>query len=177
MRIAVFCSSSANIDPDFVKTTAKLGRWAGENGHDIVFGGCGLGLMETVAAAARQAGGRTVGVIPEVMTRSGRASDNVDVTIPCDNLSDRKELMLARADAIVALPGGIGTLDEIFTVAASATVGYHSKPVILYNMKGFWNSLTTFLDELDRQGVLRGDWRALLPVANDLEELKALIGG
>lgn len=175
MRIAVFCSANADIDPDFFRMTEELGRWAGANGHTIVFGGCNMGLMECVAAATRSAGGKTVGVVPTIIEQGGRKSDNVDVTISCDNLSDRKDLLLAQSDVGIALPGGIGTLDEVFTVAASATIGYHSKPVILYNMKGFWNSLIALLDDMQSRGMIRGDWRRVIKTADSLEKLTGLI--
>ena len=172
MRIAVFCSANADIDPDFFALTEELGRWIGGNGHSLVFGGCNMGLMECVAAAARSAGGKTVGVVPSIVERGGRTSDNVDVNIPCDNLSDRKDLLLSHSDVCVALPGGIGTLDEVFTVAASATIGYHSKRVILFNIKGFWNPLITLLDDIQGRGMMRRPWREYISVASGMEELK-----
>ena len=92
-----------------------------------------------------------------IVEKSGRISDYVDVEIPCDNLSDRKQLMMDQSDVFIALPGGIGTLDEVFTVAASATIGYYQKPVILYNMKGFWDSLIALLDDLQAKGMIRGN--------------------
>ena len=89
----------------------------------------------------------------------------MDVCIPCDNLSDRKELMTAQCDAAVALPGGLGTLDEVFTMAASATIGYHHKPIVLLNAGGFWDSLVALLDDLQRKGMVRGEWRSIIKVA------------
>lgn len=97
-----------------------------ENGHTLVFGGCNLGLMECVAKAVHDAGGTTIGVVPMIIEKGGKVSDHVDVKMMCDNLSDRKDLMLAQCDVAVALPGGVGTLDEIFTIAASASIGYVS---------------------------------------------------
>ena len=145
MKIAVFCSANSAIDPSYFAAAEELGRRAAEGGHTIVFGGCNLGLMECVAKAARSAGGRTIGVIPTIIERGGKASPNVDVSIPCDNLSDRKDLMTAQCDAAVALPGGLGTLDEVFTMAASSTIGYHHKPIVLLNVGGFWNKLRSLL--------------------------------
>lgn len=171
MKIAVFCSANSNIDAGYFKAADELGRWAGENGHTIVFGGCNLGLMECVARAAREAGGRTIGVVPSIIERGGKASDNMDVTIPCDNLSDRKDLMVAQCDVAVALPGGVGTLDEIFTMAAAASIGYHHKRVILYNVNGFWNSLVALLNDLKAKGVIRDGFDLDLLVADSLEEV------
>lgn len=82
---------------------------------------------------------------------------------------------MLHSDVFVALPGGIGTLDEVFTVVASATIGYHEKKVILYNMKGFWDSFVTFMDDLHAKGVTRKQWRTYIQVANSLEELTALL--
>lgn len=171
MEICIFCSANANIDPAYFAATEELGRWAAENGHTIVFGGCDMGLMECVAGAAKAAGGRTVGVIPTRVEERGHISKNVDVEMMCDNLNDRKALMMAHSDVFIALPGGIGTLDEIFTVAASATIGYHSKCVILYDIKGFWQPLVALLDGMARQGMVRGEWREHIKVAATLEEV------
>ena len=155
--------------------TEELGRWMGENGHTVVFGGCNMGLMECVARAAHDAGGRCIGVVPSIIEKGGRMSDYVDVHIPCDNLDDRKSLMVAQSDINIALPGGIGTLDEVFTVCAAASIGYHHKRVILYNMKGFWNSLLAMLDDLELRGVLRAGFRETLLVANTLEDIQSLL--
>lgn len=175
MKIAVFCSANSNLDPDFFKMTEELGRWMAENGHTLVFGGCNLGLMECVAKAVHDAGGTTIGVVPMIIEKGGKVSDHVDVKMMCDNLSDRKDLMLAQCDVAVALPGGVGTLDEIFTIAASASIGYHSKPVILYNMKGFWNSLLAMLGDLKAKGVIRSGFDKTLMTADSMDELKALL--
>ncbi len=171
MKICVFCSANEQIDPDFFSATEELGRWAAENGHVIVYGGVNQGLMECLGRAAHQAGGRTIGVVPTIVEKTGRVSDHVEIEIPCDNLSDRKQLMMDKSDVFIALPGGIGTLDEIFTVAASATIGYHAKPVILYNLKGFWNPLIQLLDDLQERGMVRGQWRDYINVISKLEDL------
>ena len=140
-----------------------------------MYGGVNQGLMESVAKAARGEGGRTVGVIPRIVEKSGRISDHVDVEVLCEDLTDRKQLMMDRSDVFIALPGGIGTLDEVFTVAASATIGYHRKHVILYNMKGFWDDLLTLLDNLQQRGMVRGRWRDYIAVANNLDEIKEIL--
>lgn len=175
MKICIFCSANQQIDPDFFRMTEELGLWAAREGHTIVYGGVNQGLMECVASATKQAGGHTVGIVPMIVERSGRVSQYVDVEIPCDSLHDRKELMEVQGDVFVALPGGIGTLDEVFTIAASATIGYHQKPVILYNMKGFWDSLIALLDDLQQRGFVRNEWRQYISVASSLEQLATLL--
>lgn len=175
MKICVFCSANEQIDPEFFTLTEELGRWAAAKGHSIVYGGVNQGLMECVAKATKEAGGRTIGVVPMMVEKSGRTSDYVEVEIPCDNLTDRKQLMMDQSDVFIALPGGIGTLDEVFTVAASATIGYHQKLVILYNMNGFWNELIALLDSLQQKGMIRGNWRQYIKTADSLEEISRLI--
>jgi uncharacterized protein (TIGR00730 family) len=176
MKIGVFCSANQNIDADFFRATEQMGRWMAEKGHTLVFGGCNIGLMECIGRAVHDNGGRTIGVVPQIVEKGGGTFSDLDVFIPCDNLSDRKDLMLMQSDVIVALPGGIGTLDEIFTVAGSKTIGYHQKRVILYNMKGFWDSLIALLDDLQARGVIRGDYHDMITAASTLEELQRLIG-
>ena len=175
MKIGVFCSANSNIDTDFFSLTRELGTWIGQNGHTLVFGGCNMGLMECIAQSVHEAGGSTIGVVPQVIEKGGKVSDFVDVNIACDNLSDRKDLMLLQSDILIALPGGIGTLDEIFSVAAAHTIGYHNKRVIIYNMKGFWDSTIRMLDDLQSQGLIRGSWRNYIQIANSMEQIQLLI--
>ena len=175
MKICVFCSANKQIDPEFFTMTEELGKWAAENGHTIVYGGVNQGLMECLAKASKEAGGRTIGVVPMIVEKSGRISDFVDVEIPCDNLHDRKQLMEDQSDVFIALPGGLGTLDEIFTIVASATIGYHQKMVILYNMKGFWNNLIALLDDLQDKGMVRGDWQQYIKTADSIKEISRLL--
>lgn len=146
-----------------------------DQGHTLVYGGCNSGLMEAVGRAVHEGGGMTIGVIPTLVEQGGRQSQFVDVEIPCDNLDDRKHLMLAQCDVAVALPGGIGTLDELFTVAASHTIGYHQKMVILYNIEGFWDSLVALLDDLQAKGMIRGNYTEYIQVANNMDELRQLL--
>ena len=175
MKICVFCSANQQIDPAFFTMTEELGTWAAKNGHSIVYGGVNQGLMECLGKAVKEAGGRTIGVVPMIVENTGRISDYVEVEIPCDNLTDRKQLMMDQSDVFIALPGGLGTLDEVFTIAASATIGYHHKPVILYNMKGFWNQLIALLDNLQAKGMIRGEWRQYIKTADSLEEISHLL--
>jgi len=175
MKICIFCSANQNIDPDFFTLTKELGEWIAKEGHTLVYGGVNQGLMECVGEACHNNGSLTIGVIPQIVEKSGRISDFVDVDIPCDNLSDRKQLMSDQSDVFIALPGGIGTIDEIFTIASSATIGYHQKRVILYNMKGFWDSLIGMLNDLQQRGMIRGNWHEFIVVANNIEEIKQLL--
>ena len=164
MNIAVFCSANNNIDPDYFRAAEVLGRWIGANGHTLVYGGGNSGLMECIGKAVHEAGGRTVGVIPRIMEEGRRVSDYVDVEIPCEDLSDRKAIMQERSDEFYALPGGIGTIDEVFTVASAATIGYHHKKVTLCNVKGFWDSLITLLNDHQQKGMIRGEYHDYIEI-------------
>lgn len=171
MKIGIFCSANDNISQEYFRLTEELGQWCAKNDHSIVYGGTNMGLMECIAKAAHGAGGRTIGVVPSIVEKNGKTSRFIDVEIPCVNLSDRKDLLVQYSDVLVALPGGLGTLDEVFTVASSSCIGYHDKRVILYNMNGFWDSLIALLDDLTGKGMIRGDYHDYIDVADSLEEL------
>ena len=168
MNICVFCSAN-DVAPQYVAAAEKLGRWLGREGHTLVYGGANLGLMEAVARAAHEAGATVVGVVPAILEKTGRASDHIDVRVLCDSLDDRKAIMVERSDLFVALPGGVGTLDEIFTVVAAASIGYHHKRVVLLNIDGFWDSLLAMLDDLQSKGVLRPGLKETLTVVTEVE--------
>ncbi len=175
MKIGVFCSANQQLAPEIFEKTRNLGQWMAKEGHMLVYGGVNSGLMECIAEVVHKSGGRTIGIIPRIVQREGRISQYVDIEIMCDNLNDRKQLMEDQSDVFIALPGGIGTLDEIFTMAASATIGFHQKRVILYNIGGFWNSLIAMLDHLQASGVIRKEWQTYIQVANSLDDIKELL--
>ena len=127
--------------------------------------------MECVAQAAKAHGAFVMGVVPTKLEERGAVSDMLDVTFRTDNLSDRNDVMLRESDVLVALPGGIGTLDEVFHVMASASIGYHTKKVIFYNINGFWNDLLDFLRSMKESKFARRPLENFYFVANNLEEL------
>ena len=141
LSIAIFCSAAQNLPTSHYEQTKLLGRWIGEQRWRLVYGGASLGLMEYVARAAKEAGGIVAGVIPDKLVERGIVSNLLDENIPVHSLGERKEMMLRESDLFIALPGGLGTLDEIFHVLGESSIGYHSKPVVLYNINGFWDSM------------------------------------
>jgi hypothetical protein len=175
MKIGIFCSANNQINASYFHQTEELGKWIARNGHVVVFGGVNQGLMECIAKAVKEADGKTIGVVPSIVEETGRTSQYNDHVLTCNNLSERKQLMLDESDVFIALPGGVGTLDEVFTVAASYTIGYHHKQVILYNMKGFWNSTIQMLDDMQQRGMVRGQWHDYILVANSLDEIEQLL--
>ena len=174
MKIAVFCSANSNIAPIYFERTAELGRYMALHGHELVFGGCNMGLMECIARSVSENGGHSIGVIPSKIEEHGAISKYVCDRRFVSNLSQRKDLMLELADIVVALPGGIGTLDEVFTVAAAATIGYHSKKIVLYNIDGFWNKLYDTLLHLQESGFIRGKLTDYIILTDKLEDIFTL---
>ena len=174
-NIAVFCAASEEIDSLYVLSATAVGNMLGRIGATLVYGGARFGLMEATAKAAKASGAKVVGVVPMILEERGRVSSLIDEKVNCRNLSDRKDIMLQRSDILVALPGGIGTLDEIFHVMAAATIGYHSKKVVLYNVNGFWNPLLATIDEMSQAGFVRGEFGKYLFVANNIGELEKMI--
>ena len=136
-KIAVFYSASDAIEPVFMEKARELGAWLGQHRKWLVYGGSNTGLMEALARSATENGAMIMGVVPTKLEEHGRVSDLLDVTFHSVNLSDRKDIMLQESDVMVALPGGIGTLDEVFHVMAACSIGYHQKKVIFYNVGGF----------------------------------------
>ena len=171
IKIGIFCAASGNIDASYFENAAEVGRWIGNNGYALVYGGADLGLMECVAQAVKSTGGKVIGVVPAKLEENGHVSTLLDETIHTHNLSDRKDEIVALSDYIVALPGGVGTLDEIFHVIAAASIGYHSKKVILYNFNGFYDTLLRALEEMADKGFTRHSLSTYLEVVDSLEQL------
>ena len=168
MNIAVFCSANNNIAPDYFRAAEELGTmdWKEPDIRLVLWWSQQVDLMECIGKAVHEAGGRTIGVIPRILEEGRRVSDYVDVEIPCEDLTDRKAIIMERSDEFYALPGGIGTIDEIFTVAASASIGYHHKKVTLVNVQGFWDSLIALLNDQQEKGMMRGRLHDYIEIKN-----------
>lgn len=174
-KIGIFCSASENIDKLYFDTASQIGRWMGETGKTLIYGGASLGLMECVAQAVKTSGGCVVGVVPAKLEENGQVSTLPDRIIHTRNLSDRKDIIVEESDILVALPGGVGTLDEIFHVMAAASIGYHHKRVVFYNVDGFYDSLLKALDEIGDKHFVRHPLSTYYDVAYTLEELKEIL--
>jgi len=177
MKVSVFCSACEGLDRQFQEAAWGLAEGLARAGHVIVYGGTNMGLMGIVAEAARSVGGDVVGVVPRILKMEGGRRVYPDLTelVWCNNLSDRKDIMVERSDAIIALPGGIGTLDEVFTVAAANTIGFHSKRVILYDVDNFWQPMMDLLEALQQRGMIRGHYSDFFVRVSSLEELMPLL--
>ena len=141
MKIAVYCSAKDAIAEEYLRIGDAVGRWIGEAGNTLVYGGATGGLMSRVSKAAKQAGATVIGVIPTRIIAAGRKADNCDRLIEVSSMSERKQRMRDEADVIVCLPGSYGTLDEMMDAMSSGIVGEHHKPVYVLNYKGFYEPL------------------------------------
>jgi len=173
-RIGVFLSSRSDVPAAYRKAAEDIGRWIGATGRTLVYGGARKGLMETLARHVKKNGGRVVGVVPQILVDKKLESDCVDVTFYCADLNDRKAILMRESDILVALPGGIGTLDEVFTVLAASAIGTERKRVVLYNVDGCWDTLLRLLDELHAKGLSAAPASGTVETASTPEQLDAL---
>ena len=156
--VCVYCGSKPGVDPAFALMARTVGRWIGEHCGQLVYGGGNNGLMGMVAEATLKSGGRVVGVIPRALVEKEWANNDCTELHIVDTMHERKRLMAEKADAFLALPGGIGTFEEFFEVWTWRQLGYHDKPVGLLNLSGYYDPLVAFLRSTVAQGFM-GDWQ------------------
>ena len=174
-KIGVYLSSKSGLPAAYQQAAREVGALIGRTGRTLVYGGARKGLMEILAQSVRAHGGRVYGMVPDILVERGLVSDAIDVTFRCVDLSDRKDMMNRESDLLVALPGGIGTLDELFTALATATIGIGRMPVVLYNAGGCWDSLLETLGRLKDDGLISEDFSELFAVVDDVEDLERLL--
>lgn len=141
MKIAVYCSAKNSIPEEYLQLGDAVGRWIGEHGHALVYGGATGGLMSRTSNAAKAAGAYVIGVIPPRIKAAGRLAAHCDELIEVANMSERKQTMRDQAEVIVCLPGSYGTLDEMMDATSAAIVGEHHKPTLVLNHNGFYEPL------------------------------------
>ncbi|CAN7286435.1 TIGR00730 family Rossman fold protein [Acidovorax sp. LjRoot117] len=156
--ICVYCGSRPGENPAFAEAAKAVGHWIGGHGGQLVYGGGRSGLMGTVAEATRQAGGRVVGVIPQALVDKELANRLCDELHIVQTMHERKAMMAERSDAFVALPGGVGTFEELFEVWTWRQLGYHDKPLGLLNVAGYYDALMGFLNHSVASGFM-GEWQ------------------
>lgn len=171
--VCVYCGSRPGADEAYTEVAKQVGRWIAEHGGQVVYGGGHNGLMGTVADAALAAGGRVVGIIPQALVDKEFAHRGCTELHIVANMHERKRMMAERADAFIALPGGIGTLEEFFEVWTWRQLGYHDKPVGLLNQGGYYDQLLGFLAHSTAQGFMGGWQNELIQVSSQPEELLA----
>ena len=155
--VCVFCASSTSLDARWLELAREVGVELARRGHRLVSGGGRVGMMGTVAAGARAAGTHTLGIMPESMITEEIADAESDEFVVTDGMAARKIVMIERSDAFLVLPGGLGTLDELFEVWTTGMLGFHAKPVVLLDVDGFYAPLLDWVRSLVPAGFVRAE--------------------
>jgi len=176
-RVCVFCGSSPGARPAYAAAARALGRELAGRGLGLVYGGGNVGLMGVVADAVLDAGGEVVGVIPHALMAREIGHAGVTTMHVVDSMHERKALMAAEADAFLALPGGVGTFEELFEAITWTQLGLHAKPCGLLNVDGFYDELLRFLDHAWAEGFIKPETRAIVKAGADPAALLDLLAG
>ena len=169
--IAVYCASSPGHHPIYRQAARSLGELMAERGIELIYGGGSVGLMGEIADAVMECGGRVTGVIPDFLYQREVGHDGLSELIIVDSMHTRKRLMFERCDAIITLPGGFGTMEELFEMLTWAQLHLHQKPIGLLNVEGFYDHLIALVNHMHREGLLSSDSLALLQHAAHPEVL------
>ncbi len=170
-NICVYCGSGVGLNAAYAEAARTLGKAMAENNIGLVYGGGGLGLMGEVARATLENGGRVTGIIPDFLTQKERMLRDVDELIVTDDMHERKRLMFEHSDAFVALPGGVGTLEELVEQLTWVQLGQHSKPVIVANIDGFWNPFLKLLEHMKAETFIRPGLELSFTVVDEAEKI------
>jgi uncharacterized protein (TIGR00730 family) len=171
--ICVFCGSNAGANPAYLEAAEVVGRDLAQRGVRVVYGGATVGMMGALADAVRGEGGDVVGVIPQAIFDREIGHTGLDDLRVVGSMHERKALMAELSDAFIALPGGVGTLEELFEVYTWAQLGIHAKPLGLIDVAGYFEPLVAFLDHAVQERFLRPETRTLLAVSESLDDLLA----
>jgi uncharacterized protein (TIGR00730 family) len=171
MQICVFCGSSPGTDPAYLAAAEHVGRTLAERDVGLIYGGASVGTMGALADAALAAGGKVTGVIPQSLVDREIAHPGLSELHVVADLHERKAKMASLADAFLALPGGVGTLEELFEVFTWAQLGLHHKPIALLDVVGYYEPMLRFMDHMAEQGFLRREYRDMLVVDTDVAEV------
>jgi len=175
MKISVFAASSSKVHSIYLDAATSLGHLLAADGHEIIYGGGDVGLMGALADSAHTSGGKITGVIPEFMVRNGWNHTGVKEMIITEDMNSRKRKIFELADAVIALPGGIGTLEELTEAITLKQLGLFKGPVVILNVAGFYDGLLDFLDQLSEANFIRSDHRNLWSVASTPSESLKLV--
>ncbi len=174
-RICVYCGSSPGTDPAFVAAARAFGAILAANDIELVYGGGNIGMMGTLARSIIERGGKVTGIIPEFLMSRERAKRNGQTLIVTSDLHERKRKMFEMADAFVAMPGGVGTLEELVEQLTWVQLGRHRKPVLLANIKDFWQPLCALFDHMKTLQFIRGDLNFELLIADRVDDILPML--
>lgn len=174
-KVCVYCASSSQIDPIYVEAGKELGKTFAKNDIELVYGGGSVGLMGTLADAVLENGGRVTGVIPKFMCEVEWQHNGISELILTETMHERKEKMAQLADAVVALPGGCGTMEELLEIITWKQLGIHSLPIIIVNTNGYYNHLLAQMQHAANEMFMRPQHLEMWSVANEIKDVLDLI--
>lgn len=177
LRVAVYCGSSVGKSAIYAEKANELGKAIAQKGYGLIFGGSSYGLMGEVADAVLSEGGEVIGVMPKHLMGKEKVHSKLTELHIVDSMHTRKKKMVDLSDGFIAFPGGCGTLDEYFEAFTWAQIGLHAKPVILYNVNGFYDALILHFEKMKKEGFLRENQYNILKVATSIDELFFILEG
>lgn len=169
--IAVFCGSKTGVNPLFAQHAAALGKLLAENKINLIYGGANVGIMGIIADAAMQNGGTVVGIIPKILVDWERKHDAISELIITEDMHDRKKIIYSRCDTVIILPGGFGTLDELFETITWNQLSIHDKHIFILNSGGFYKHLIQHIEEMKKENFLYSEAIENLTILNEPSEL------
>ncbi len=174
MNVTVYLGSSFGNDPAFRESAVEVGQWIARDGHRLIYGGSGVGLMGVLADTVLAGGGEVIGVEPQFFIDEGMLHEGITETIPTETMAERRLKMMEMGDVYIAIPGGVGTLDEISEVIAMAAIDHHGKPCILYNKNGYYDPLREMFDRMRSAELLTAEGRRRILFADSVEEIRRI---
>ena len=175
MNITVYLGANTGCRQEYIEKTKELGTWIGNNGHTLVYGGGAPGLMGILADSVLDSGGKVIGIIPEFMVLKGRKHPRLSETYVTETMSERRDKMIELGDVYIAVPGGVGTLDEISEVIAAKRLGLHHNPCIFYNVDGYYDPMKKMLKEMTEAEFLSVEDADAVLFPENLEQLAAFL--
>lgn len=176
-RICVFCASSQNIADQYYACAEHVARLCADQGYDLVYGGSQSGLMGRVADSAMERGVHVIGVIPETLHAREVAHEDLDELHVVEDMHARQKKMADLSDVFIILPGGVGTLAELFEVLTWKQLGLHEKPIILLNIQGYWSALIEMMEKARIEGFLYSDFKDSVFLADTVEDIRHYLNG
>jgi uncharacterized protein (TIGR00730 family) len=168
--VTVYCSSSSAVNSHYFEAATELGNAIAGASWTLVYGGNSCGLMAAVSDAARESGGRVIGVTPQALVDKGISDNLCDELLVTATMRERKAILEERADAFIALPGGLGTLEEVFEIIVGRQLGYHAKPIVILNIAGFYDPLLAMIDHGIEHRFIKAQSRSLFKVATSVAQ-------
>lgn len=175
MRICIFCSSKLDFNPATLESCRRFAKWMAQKGHSMVYGGAQAGLMGLMADEALASGAKVIGYLPKDLFPQEVPHKGLTELVMVSDLMERKKQMMENSDAFVILPGGVGTLDEFFEVLTWKSLDCFNKPILVYNLHGFWDSLLTLMKDLEKKQVLDSKLMGCFKTCQSMEELQGFL--